>query len=145
MKQDQGPGAQKGEAAVVKLAAAREPASRRRSAKVNGQPIQSSSSQVGTTASPAFQEPFTRKVRRLLLRIRLAATVLTTMPIAAAGNVRRPNTIKFPATAPVAGQSIATPKDAEIKANPNRAARKYAMAVAPAALSAVIHPRAPVA
>ena len=137
MKQDQCPGARNGEAAVVKLVAARKPASRRRSTKVNGRPIHGASRQAARTTSPASREPLTRQVTKLLLLIRLAATVLTTMPITAAGS---PDTIKFPAATPVAGQNAATSPDAE---NPSRAAREYAMAMAPAAPNAVTHPRAP--
>jgi len=48
----------------------------------------------------------------------------------------------MPAATPNAGQKTAKSEDAEIKASPSRAARKYAMAMAPAAPSSVINPRA---
>jgi len=74
--------------------------------------------------------------------MRSAPTVPTTTAITTAGSPRRPNTIKMPAATPNAGQNTAKSEDAEIKASPSRAARKYAMAMAPAAPSSVINPRA---
>jgi hypothetical protein len=65
--------------------------------------------------------------------------VPTITPTTSAGNVRRPDMIKIPAAIPDAGQNTATSEGAESKASPNRAARKYAMATAPAAPSADIH------
>ena len=144
-EQDQWRGARKAGAAVAKLAAARKPATRRRSTKVNGQPKHRSSRHAAMTAPPAFQEPLSRQVTRLLLLMRLAATVPTTMPITTAGSARRPNTFKMPAATPDAGQNTVKSEDAETKVRPSRAVRKHAMAKAPAAMSAVIHPRAPAA
>src|SRR5262245_28881167 len=144
-EQDQWHGARKAEAAVAKLAAARKPATRRRSTKVNGQPNHRSSSHAATTAAPAFQEPLSWQVTRLLLLMRLAATVPTTMPITTAGSARRPNTFKMPAVTPNAGHNTAKSEDAETKARPSPAVRKHAMVKAPAAMSAVIHPRPPAA
>ena len=106
-EQDQWRGARKAGAAVAKLAAARKPATRRRSTKVNGQPKHRSSRHAAMTAPPAFQEPLSRQVTRLLLLMRLAATVPTTMPITTAGSARRPNTFKMPAATPDAGQNTA--------------------------------------
>src|SRR5262245_1336967 len=118
MKQDHRRGAGKADAAVAKRAAARTPATRRRSTKVNGRPNHRLSSHVARTASPPCQEPLRRQgpvpglastlpvVTGLLLLMRLAATVPNTTPITTAGSARRPNTITMPAP-PDAGQNTA--------------------------------------
>src|SRR5262245_59840500 len=125
--------------AVSRQVAAKKPATRRRSANLNGVPNHRSKSQAASTASPALQKPLHSEVKALLSLITLAATVPAITPTRTANRARRPDKIRMPTAMPDAGQKTATSVGDESSASPNRAARKYATATALAATSVDNH------
>src|SRR5215510_11157392 len=127
------------ETAVARPVAAKKPATRRRSANVNGVPNHRSKSQATSTASPALQKPLHSEVTALLSLMTLAATVPAITPTTTANRARRPDKIRMPTAMPDAGQKTATSVGDESSASPNRAARKYATATALAATSVDNH------
>src|SRR6516164_5439021 len=132
------------ETAVARPAAAKKPATWRKSANLNGLPNHHSSNQATSTASPALQKPLHSEVKTLLSPMTLAATVPAITPMTTAMSAHRPNRIRMPAAMPEAGQNTATSEGDESSASPNRAARKYTTAMPIASRNLDSQPSAPV-
>src|SRR5215467_12713960 len=108
------------ETAVASPAAAKNPATHRRSANLNGLPNHHSSSEATNTASPGLQKPLHSEVETLLSLRTLAARVPAITPMTTAISARRPDRIRIPAATPEAGQNTATSEGDESSASPNR-------------------------
>src|SRR5580692_5117845 len=83
-----------------------------------------------STASPALQTAKTIALQIVRSPRRLATMVAAIAPAATGHRALGPSAIRTPAATPAAGQNTATPSGLVSNKRLNRAARKYAIAIA---------------